>query len=39
MITFHPQRWADSPLPWAKELVLQNAKNLIKAALVRWRNG
>jgi uracil-DNA glycosylase len=39
MITFHPQRWTDSPLPWAKELVLQNAKNLIKAALVRWRNG
>jgi hypothetical protein len=37
MMTFHPQRWTDSPLPWAKELVLQNAKNLIKGALVRWR--
>ena len=30
MITTHPQRWADSPLEWAKELVLQNAKNIVK---------
>jgi hypothetical protein len=30
MFTFHPQRWTDKPLPWLKELVLQNAKNLVK---------
>ncbi len=34
MFTFHPQRWNASFLPWAKELVLQNAKNLIKRFLV-----
>lgn len=30
MFTFHPQRWTDKPLPWAKELVLQNMKNVAK---------
>ena len=30
MITVHPQRWHDSPLPWVKELVWQNVKNVIK---------
>ena len=29
MITIHPQRWSSSVLPWVKELVLQNLKNLI----------
>ena len=37
MITIHPQRWTDSPLPWAKELVFQNIKNLGKAALIKLR--
>lgn len=35
MITFHPQRWTDKPLPWAKELVWQNVKNIGKYFLVR----
>ena len=35
MITFHPQRWTDEVWPWAKELVWQNSKNLIKRFLVR----
>lgn len=30
MITTHPQRWTDNHLYWFKELVLQNAKNIIK---------
>ena len=30
MITTHPQRWTDRPLPWLKELLIQNAKNIIK---------
>ena len=35
MITVHPQRWTDAPLPWVKELVLQNVKNVVKRAIVR----
>lgn len=34
MITFHPQRWNDKPLPWIKELVVQRTKNLVKRGLV-----
>lgn len=34
MITFHPQRWNNKPLPWMKELVVQRTKNLIKRGLV-----
>ena len=30
MINTHPQRWTDKPLPWVKELVWQNFKNVIK---------
>lgn len=30
MFTFHPQRWHASLLPWTKELLLQNAKNIVK---------
>jgi hypothetical protein len=35
MITVHPQRWTDKPLPWIKELVLQNMKNLVKKILIK----
>lgn len=35
MLTFHPQRWTDKPLPWIKELIWQNMKNLIKRMLVK----
>jgi hypothetical protein len=35
MFTFHPQRWTDKPLPWVKELVLQNVKNVVKRWVVR----
>jgi hypothetical protein len=30
MLNIHPQRWTDRPLPWIKELVWQNVKNLVK---------
>ena len=30
MITTHPQRWTDKRIPWLKELLLQNAKNVVK---------
>jgi hypothetical protein len=35
MMTFHPQRWTDKPLPWLQELVLQNVKNVVKRWLVK----
>lgn len=37
MITFHPQRWHKYGVTWYKELLLQNAKNLIKQLIV-YRN-
>jgi len=37
MMTFHPQRWTDKPVPWAKELVWQNTKNVGKYCLIRLR--
>jgi len=30
MINVHPQRWTDRPLPWFKELIGQNVKNVVK---------
>ena len=30
MMTFHPQRWSDRPLPWFREWVMQSAKNKVK---------
>ena len=30
MINTHPQRWEDRRLPWIKELVWQNTKNVVK---------
>lgn len=35
MMTFHPQRWTDKPLPWMKELVWQNVKNVAKYFIVK----
>lgn len=34
MITTHPQRWTDNGLAWGKELLAQNAKNIVKRILV-----
>lgn len=35
MVTTHPQRWTDKPLEWAKELAMQNAKNLVKGLIAK----
>lgn len=37
MLTFHPQRWTNKPLPWVKELVFQNIKNWGKFFLLNMR--
>jgi len=37
MITIHPHRWTDQVVPWLKELVWQNTKNLGKRYLVLRR--
>src|ERR1035437_600790 len=37
MMTFHPQRWTDKPVPWVKELAWQNVKNVGKYFLVKLR--
>jgi hypothetical protein len=37
MFTFHPQRWTDDPLPWLKELVMQNVKNVVKTIMLSRR--
>lgn len=38
MITFHPQRWTDKPLPWLKELVMQNVKNFAKQIVLSHKS-
>lgn len=34
MINTHPQRWTDNIVAWARELVWQNLKNVVKRALI-----
>lgn len=38
MMTFHPQRWSSKVVPWIKELVWQNVKNVGKYFLVKMKN-
>lgn len=35
MVTVHPQRWNPVGFQWAKEMVMQNAKNVVKRIIVR----
>lgn len=35
MMTFHPQRWSDKTIPWVRELVWQNTKNVFKYFIVK----
>ncbi len=35
MVTVHPQRWNPFGVKWAKELVLQNAKNIVKRLIIK----
>ncbi len=37
MLTVHPQRWTNKPLPWIRELVWQNIKNAGKWVVVKSR--
>ncbi|HAX93691.1 MAG TPA: hypothetical protein DCY25_07075, partial [Bacteroidales bacterium] len=37
MLTLHPQRWDNRPLPWLKELVSQNIKNIGKSLILRLK--
>lgn len=37
MITTHPQRWTNNPVAWWKELLIQNAKNIVKRLLIALR--
>lgn len=37
MMTFHPQRWTDKVVPWTKELVMQNVKNVGKRIVLRFK--
>ncbi|MFZ5942017.1 MAG: hypothetical protein ACOYXB_15720 [Bacteroidota bacterium] len=36
MLTFHPQRWTNRPLPWLRELLWQNTKNVVKYFVIKW---
>ncbi len=35
MLTVHPQRWNPFGLAWCKELILQNAKNIVKLFIIK----
>jgi hypothetical protein len=37
MITIHPQRWTDNNIAWAKELIFQKGKNIMKRRLILIR--
>lgn len=37
MVTVHPQRWNPVGFQWAKELVMQNAKNVVKRIIVKQK--
>lgn len=37
MINTHPNRWHNAVLPWTKELIMQNIKNIVKYVLIKIR--
>ncbi|MBK6620306.1 MAG: hypothetical protein IPG32_05285 [Saprospirales bacterium] len=37
MINFHPQRWTDDPNLWLREKYTQQAKNMVKYLLIKWK--
>jgi len=37
MFNTHPNRWNDNWLMWARELVMQNLKNVVKGVIARRR--
>ena len=38
MFTFHPQRWTNNFFKWSNEFILQNAKNVTKYFIIKFRN-
>lgn len=36
MMTFHPQRWTDQPIPRLKEWMMQGVKNEVKRAMIMY---
>lgn len=37
MQNIHPQRWTNDTFPWIKELIVQNAKNVVKGIITRMK--
>ncbi|MCP4148714.1 MAG: hypothetical protein GY757_13285 [bacterium] len=37
MFNVHPERWDDAYLPWLRQLILQNTKNIIKTIIVKLK--
>ena len=37
MLNIHPQRWTNNRLPWLKEFVFQNIKNVIKKIIAKQK--
>ncbi len=38
MLNIHPQRWTNDYVPWVRELVVQNFKNVIKKWMIKFKN-
>ena len=38
MLNIHPQRWTNDYVPWVKELVGQNVKNVFKKLLIKFKD-
>ena len=38
MMNVHPQRWTNDYVPWMRELVGQNFKNIVKKSLIKFRD-
>lgn len=37
LINTHPERWTDRLIPWTRQLVVQNLKNVVKRAIAKYR--
>ena len=37
MVTVHPQRWNSFGFAWCKEMALQNAKNIVKGIIIKYK--
>ena len=37
MFTVHPERWTNRLIPWTKQLVMQNVKNVVKRVVIKTK--